>query len=162
VAGTPTPSPPPTTPWRWLHHPLTGSSTLVHPITPLPLQACYLTPTHLLLHTPPLPVTSVGASVLPGPFYLNDVLIAPHISHNLLSVHQFTTDNSCSIEFDPSGFSVKDLSTRTPLARGDSVGPLYTLRSSSTGVSSPPVLSWSPPPPPPLGIVASGIQDLTS
>jgi hypothetical protein len=50
-----------------------------------------------------LPVTSVGASVLPGPFYLNDVLVAPHITHNLLSVRRFTTDNSCSIEFDLSG-----------------------------------------------------------
>jgi hypothetical protein len=87
-----------------------------------------------------LPITSVGASVLPGPFYLNDVLVAPHITHNLLSVRRFTTDNSYSIEFDPSGFSVKDLATRTPLARCDSVGPLYTLRSSSTGVSSPPAL----------------------
>jgi hypothetical protein len=87
-----------------------------------------------------LPVTSVGASVLPGPFYLNDVLVAPHITHNLLSVRRFTTDNSCSIEFDPTGFSVKDLATRTPLARCDSVGPLYTLRASSTGVSPPPVL----------------------
>jgi hypothetical protein len=38
-----------------------------------------------------LPITSVGTSVLPGPFYLNDVLVAPHITHNLLSVCQFTT-----------------------------------------------------------------------
>jgi hypothetical protein len=51
--GTPTPSLSPTAPWRWLHHPLTGSSTPVHPITPLPLQACYLTPTHPF-HTPHL------------------------------------------------------------------------------------------------------------
>jgi hypothetical protein len=87
-----------------------------------------------------LPVTSVGASVLPGPFFLNDVLVAPHITHNLLSVHRFTTDNSCSIEFDPSGFSVKDLATTTLLARCDSAGPLYTLRPSSTCASSPPVL----------------------
>jgi hypothetical protein len=34
-----------------------------------------------------LPVTSIGAFVLPGMFYLNDVLVAPHITHNLLSVH---------------------------------------------------------------------------
>jgi hypothetical protein len=87
-----------------------------------------------------LPVTSVGALVLPGPFYLNDVLVAPHITHNLLSVRRFTTDNSCSIEFDPSGFSVKDLATRTLLARCDSSGPVYTLRPSTTGVFPPPVL----------------------
>jgi hypothetical protein len=73
-----------------------------------------------------LPVTSVGVSVLPGPFYLNDVLVAPHITHNLLSVRRFAIDNSCSIEFDPSSFSVKNLATRTPLARCDSVGaPLH-------------------------------------
>jgi hypothetical protein len=42
--------------------------------------------------------------------------------NNLLFVRRFTTDNSCSIEFDPSGFSVKDLATRTPLARCDSLG----------------------------------------
>jgi hypothetical protein len=87
-----------------------------------------------------LPITSVGASVLPGPFYLNDVLIAPLITHNLVSVRRFTTDNSCSIEFDPSGFSVKDLATRTPLARCDSSGPLYTLRSSTSSASPPPAL----------------------
>jgi hypothetical protein len=85
-------------------------------------------------------VTSVGASILPGPFYLNDVLVAPHITHNLLSVCRFTNDNSCSIEFDPTGISVKDLATRTPLARCDSVGPLYMLQPSSTSVSPPPVL----------------------
>jgi hypothetical protein len=38
-----------------------------------------------------LSVTSVGASVLPRPFYLNDVLVAPHITDNLLSVSWFTT-----------------------------------------------------------------------
>jgi hypothetical protein len=86
-----------------------------------------------------LPVALVGVSVLPGLFYLNDVLVAPHITHSLLSVRRFTTGNSCSIEFDPSGFSVKDLATRTPLARCDSSGPLYTFRPSSTG-ASPPVL----------------------
>jgi hypothetical protein len=89
-----------------------------------------------------LPATSVGASVLLGPFYLNDVLVAPHITHNLLSVRRFTIDNSCSIEFDPSGFSAKDLATRTPLARCDSAGPLYTLRSSTTGASPPPPTTW--------------------
>jgi hypothetical protein len=35
---------------------------------------------------------------------------------------------------------MKDLAARTPLARCNSVGPLYTLRLSSTGVSPPPVL----------------------
>jgi hypothetical protein len=68
-----------------------------------------------------------SASALLIPFYLNDVLVAPHITHNLLFVHRFTTGNFCSIEFDPFGFSVKYLATRTPLARCESSRPLYTL-----------------------------------
>jgi hypothetical protein len=107
-----------------------------------------------------LSFTSVGSSVLLGPFYLNDVLLAPHITHNLLSVCPFTTDIPYSIEFDPTGFSVKDLATRTPLTRCDRVGPLYTLRSSSTGASPPPVLVSTTTPS--LGIDVSGTQNLTS
>jgi hypothetical protein len=57
-----------------------------------------------------LQVTSVGDSALLGPFYLNNVLVTPNIIQNLLSVHRFTTDNWCSMEFDPFGLFVKDLS----------------------------------------------------
>jgi hypothetical protein len=60
-------------------------------------------------------------------FYLNDVRVAPDLVQNLLSVRRFTTDNSCSMEFDPFGLSVKDFATRCVLARYDSTGPLYTL-----------------------------------
>jgi hypothetical protein len=74
-----------------------------------------------------LPVTSVGDSVLPKPFYLNDVLLAPDLVQSLLSVRHFTTNNSCSMEFDPFGLSVKDLAIRRVLARYDSTDPLYTL-----------------------------------
>jgi hypothetical protein len=58
-----------------------------------------------------LPVTSVGDVVLPGPFRLTNVLVAPSIIQNLLSFHQFTTGNSFSMEFDPFGLFVKDLAT---------------------------------------------------
>jgi hypothetical protein len=74
-----------------------------------------------------LPVTSVSDSVLPGPFYLNDVLLAPNLVQSLLSIRRFTTDNSCFMEFDPFDLSVKDLPTRRVLVRYDSTGPLYTL-----------------------------------
>jgi hypothetical protein len=37
-----------------------------------------------------LPVTSIGDSVLLGPLYLNNILIAPDIIQNLLSIRQFT------------------------------------------------------------------------
>jgi hypothetical protein len=75
-----------------------------------------------------LPVTSVGDSVLLEPFYLNNILLAPDMVQSLLYVRRFTIDNWCSMEFDPFGLSVKDLSTRNVIVRSNSTGPLYTLR----------------------------------
>jgi hypothetical protein len=48
-----------------------------------------------------LAVTSLGDSVILGPFYLNNILLAPDIVQNFLLFHRFTTDNWCSMEFDP-------------------------------------------------------------
>ena len=59
---------------------------------------------------------------------LNNVLVSPHIIKNLIFVRQFTTDNNCSVEFDPAGCSVKDLQTRDEIVRCNSSGPLYPLR----------------------------------
>jgi hypothetical protein len=58
-----------------------------------------------------IPISCHGTSTLSAidtTFHLNNVLIAPALVRNLLSVPQFTRDNSCSIEFDAFGFSVKD------------------------------------------------------
>jgi hypothetical protein len=74
-----------------------------------------------------LPIASVGDSVIPGPFYLNNILLAPDIVQSLLSIRRFTTDNWCSMEFDPFGLSVKDLTTRNMIIRSNSIGPLYTM-----------------------------------
>ena len=74
-----------------------------------------------------LPVTSVGTA--PVSFRLPNVLVAPNMVHNFLSIRQFTADNSCSVEFDSSGLTVKDLASRRPLLQCDSTGPLYTLSS---------------------------------
>ena len=71
-----------------------------------------------------LPVTAVGSA--PGSYRLLNVLVAPQMIHNLLSIRQFTADNSCSIEFDSSGLTVKDSASRRPLLRCDSPGP-FTL-----------------------------------
>lgn len=59
-----------------------------------------------------LPVTSVGDTVLPDPFYVNSVLVTFEIIKNLLSVRQFTIDNRCSMKFNYFGLFVKDLATR--------------------------------------------------
>jgi hypothetical protein len=97
-----------------------------------------------------LSVTSVGDSVLLIPFYLNDVLIAPDLIQSLLSVRRFTTDNSCSMEFDPFDLFVKDLVTRHVLARYDSTSPLYSLPL-PTSTAPTPLL------PPPPGIIALAV-----
>ena len=63
-----------------------------------------------------IPITHIGSFSLTStsiPLHLHNILIVPQIIKNLISVHQFTTDNSCSVEFDPYGFSVKDLLTGT-------------------------------------------------
>ncbi|GJQ96400.1 ribonuclease H-like domain-containing protein [Tanacetum coccineum] len=72
-----------------------------------------------------IPVTNSRHSVLSIPFrplHLNNVLITPNIVKNLISVRQFVRDNSCTVEFDPFGFSVKDFITRRVLLRCDSTG----------------------------------------
>ena len=66
-----------------------------------------------------LPVSAVGSAPR-----LPNVLVAPQMVYNLLSIRQFTTDNSCSIEFDSYGLTVKDLASRRPLLRCDSPGPI--------------------------------------
>jgi hypothetical protein len=88
-----------------------------------------------------LPVTSMGAAGPHGSFHISDVLVAPSMVHNLLSIHRFTADNSCSVEFDSSGLSVKDLASRRPLLRCDNTEPLYTLRFPASASPSLPVLS---------------------
>jgi hypothetical protein len=83
-----------------------------------------------------LPVTLIGDSLIPGPFYINNILLAPDIIQNLLSVHRFTTDNWCSMKFDPFDLSVNDLTTRNVIARSNSTGSLYMLRLPSSTASS--------------------------
>jgi hypothetical protein len=83
-----------------------------------------------------LSTNSVGDSVLPGPFYLNNILLALDMVQSLLSVRRFTTDNWCSMKFDPVGLSVKDLSTRNMIVRSNSTSPLYTLRLPGSTTSS--------------------------
>jgi hypothetical protein len=116
--------------------PLTGWPTLAPSTTPPSTQVASHLPTPPSTFHPHsiivgngsiLPVTSVGDSVLPRPFYLNDVLVAPDLVQSLLSVRHFTIDNSCSMEFDPFGLSVKDLATWSVIVRYDSSGPLYTI-----------------------------------
>jgi hypothetical protein len=74
-----------------------------------------------------LPITSVGDLVLPEPFYLNNILLAPNMDQSFLSVHHFTIDNWCSMKFDPFDLSVKDLTTKNMIVRSNITCPLYTM-----------------------------------
>ncbi|XP_076937369.1 uncharacterized protein LOC143604938 [Bidens hawaiensis] len=72
------------------------------------------------------------------PLHINNVLYAPQLITNLLSVRRLTTDNLISIEFDPFGFLVKDYLTRIPILRSNSTGDLYPLAlSTDTKFTSP-------------------------
>ena len=85
-----------------------------------------------------LPVTSTSTVTLLGPFSLNNVLVSPSLIKNLISVLQFTSDNNCSVEFDPAGYSVKDLESRRVLIRCNSAGPLYPPPAAVFIVGTPP------------------------
>ncbi|KAK9061543.1 hypothetical protein SSX86_018725 [Deinandra increscens subsp. villosa] len=87
-----------------------------------------------------IPISGTGNTTLKPPFpplKINNILVAPHLIKNLLSVRQLTTDNKISIEFDPFGFLVKDYLTQIPILRCDSSGDLYPLSTPSSRLTSP-------------------------
>jgi hypothetical protein len=95
-----------------------------------------------------LPVTAIGSRTFSFPhrdLVLKNVLVSPHIIKNLISIRRFTTDNNCSIEFDPFGLSVKDLQTRKVIARCNSSGNLYPFfppATSATALLAAPTSLW--------------------
>jgi len=96
-----------------------------------------------------LPVTHTADATIPtssSSLHLHNVLVTPSLIKNLISVKQLTRDNNVSIEFDPVGFSVKDLATQTVMLRCENSGDLYPLRlpqhQALTASSSPTVELW--------------------
>ncbi|CAO2834232.1 unnamed protein product [Amaranthus hypochondriacus] len=67
---------------------------------------------------------------------LKNVLHAPKLIKNLISVRKFTRDKMVSVEFDPFGFSVKDLATGNIVLRSNSTGDLYPFQSTHGASSS--------------------------
>ncbi|CAL9222402.1 unnamed protein product [Arabidopsis halleri] len=97
-----------------------------------------------------IPITSTGQTTILSktkPLLLNNVLVAPNIVKNLISVRQFTKYNWCSVDFDPFGFTVKDLPSRKVLLRCESSGDLYSLPATFNKIpsSSPTALLASTP-----------------
>ena len=70
-----------------------------------------------------IPITCSGSTFFSSnsrDLSLKNILVAPHIIKNIISVRRFTNDNWYSVEFDPFGFTIKDLSTRRILLRSGS------------------------------------------
>jgi hypothetical protein len=121
--------PPPTSVQDWvayygtLHHTTPFASNISKP---QPLNS--FSPSYIVVgNGSSLLITSLGDSILLGPFYLNNILLAPDIVQSLLSVCHFTTDNWCSMEFDSFGLSVNDLTTQNVIVRSNSIDPLYKM-----------------------------------
>jgi MFS-type transporter involved in bile tolerance (Atg22 family) len=77
-----------------------------------------------------IPITHIGSTHIPTfsqPLSLRNILIVPHIIKNLIFVRQFTTNNFCTIEFDPFGISVEARPSTAVILRCNSSGPLYTV-----------------------------------
>jgi hypothetical protein len=119
--------PPPTSIQDWVadssatHHttPSVGNISTIHPLASS-------NPSSIVVgNGSSLSITSVGDSVLPGPFYLNNILLAPDMVQSFLSVR---TDNWCSMKFDSFGLSVKDLTTKNMIVRLNNTSPMYTMR----------------------------------
>ncbi|XP_057545773.1 uncharacterized protein LOC130824771 [Amaranthus tricolor] len=74
------------------------------------------------------------------PLTLKNVLHAPKLIKNLIFVQKFTNDNMVSFEFDPFGFSVKELDTGNIIMRSNNTSDLYhfilTHRATSFSSSS--------------------------
>jgi hypothetical protein len=88
-----------------------------------------------------IPVIGCGHASLPNSnnsLALNNVLHAPKLIKNLVSVRKFTIDNDFSVEFDPFGFSVKDFQTGILLMRYNSSGDLYPITTRPNTTTLPP------------------------
>jgi len=72
------------------------------------------------------------------PLALENVLDAPKLIKNIISVRKFTIDNEVIDEFDPFDFFVKDFQTGIPLIRCNSSGELYPLTSRPSNQSTSP------------------------
>ena len=72
---------------------------------------------------------NISLTSSPNTFTLKNVLHAPQLIKNLIFIRKFTQDNMVFVEFDPFGFSVKDLATGILVLRSNSTGDLYPFQS---------------------------------
>uniref|UniRef100_A0A1J3J5Y3 Uncharacterized protein n=1 Tax=Noccaea caerulescens TaxID=107243 RepID=A0A1J3J5Y3_NOCCA len=75
-----------------------------------------------------LPITRTGFTSLPSihkSLSLHNVLCVPSIQKNLISVYRLCNVNQVSVEFSPTHFQVKDLTSGVPLLQGRTNKELY-------------------------------------
>ena len=84
-----------------------------------------------------LPISSSNPSLT-----LKNVVHAPTRIKNLIYIRMFTHNNNVSVEFDPFGFSVKELGTGTILLQSNSHGDLYPFTPSIRASFSHHHLHW--------------------
>lgn len=80
-----------------------------------------------------LKISHIGNSTLvhqDKSFVLDNILCAPSIKSNLVSVSKFFQSNNVSLEFFPFHFIVKDLRTGALLLRGENINDVYCIPSS--------------------------------
>lgn len=58
---------------------------------------------------------------------LDDILVVPETSKNLLFVHQLCVDNMVSVEFDKHKVKIRDITTKEVIAEGRKEASLYQL-----------------------------------
>lgn len=75
-----------------------------------------------------LPIHESGNGFYDTPnktYHLNQIVHFPKVIKDLIYVRKVTIDNKVSIEFDPFGFSLKDLKDGQLLSRHNSSGDMY-------------------------------------
>lgn len=94
-----------------------------------------------------LSILNVGHSNLVTPskyLCLRNVLHAPNVTQNLLSVYHFLADNNVFFEFHPGSFFVKDRLTRRTTIQGKCEGGLYPIAAAKPVMSKEVLLSTKP------------------
>lgn len=81
-----------------------------------------------------LDITHIGNYCIHTPhhkFALPNTLLCPNASTNVISIHQFTNDNNCSLTLYPNSYYVQDLQTGKTIFQGRSMNGFYPFSSSS-------------------------------
>lgn len=74
-----------------------------------------------------LPNSYIGQSVIHNNVRLQDMLVVPNITNNLLSISKLTTDNNVDVLFSRPNFFIQDRATKWVLAKGRYEQGLYVL-----------------------------------